>query len=200
MATLKTKNAFGGGNHNSAYVPMSELEQEVLARLVAAGDLVVSTSRGLPTIKQVKYGDLRLGIAFQLDFSEPALPMKLLFLDLELKTQAGRLLYAERQPTVTAGRAIEVCDGVYFDMIWDIALHHMDPKLVKDILPGAVGLTNRRTDKDTGNVTLVGNMRNLDLTQQVMLQTMALGETKMKQSDKRKLADLAKKAKGTANG
>jgi hypothetical protein len=34
----------------------------------------------------------------------------------------------------------------------------MDPKLVKSIMPKAIGLTSRLLDKDTGVATLTGNM------------------------------------------
>lgn len=195
MAQLKEKNLFGGGNPTGVYVPLSELEQEALARLVAAGDLVLKTSQGTPTISRITHGDLRLGIQFKLSFFAPAAPVSLMFLDLELRTQAGRLLYQERQPTLDNGRPIKIADGLDFEMVWDIALHHLDPKLVKDLLPGAVGLTNRRTDKDTGEVTLFGNMRDLDGHKRKTLQALATAESKLKGEDRQTLAKLAGKAR-----
>ena len=51
---------------------------------------------------------------------------------------------------------------------WDIAIHSMDPRLVKLLKPGAFGLTSRRQDKDTGEMTSQGNMK-LDSAQKAVL-------------------------------
>ena len=49
--------------------------------------------------------------------------------------------------------------GVFLDLVWDIAVRSVDPNLVKAVVPGATGLTSRLQDKDTGLLTLTGNMR-----------------------------------------
>jgi hypothetical protein len=48
---------------------------------------------------------------------------------------------------------------MFLDMQWDIALHSMDPRLVKLLKPGAIGLTSRRQDRETGEITTQGNMK-----------------------------------------
>ena len=48
---------------------------------------------------------------------------------------------------------------MFLDMVWDIALMAMDPKVVKALKPGARGLTSRWQDRDTGELTLDGNVR-----------------------------------------
>jgi len=153
------KNRFGG-RKGSAYTPMSEDEQEVISRLVNAQDLkVVVKGYGEAQNLKVKFGDLRIALAFRLSFDRPEVPTPLHFIDLELQTGAGMKLFSERQPTVYDGKPIQVADGVFFDMVWDIAVLAMDPKVVKAIKPGATGLTSRWIDKDTEQLTLTGNNR-----------------------------------------
>jgi hypothetical protein len=151
------KNTFGG-RFGSAYTPMSEDEQEVISRLKESADLMVVV-KGWREVKQpvVTFGDLRVSISFRLHFDRPEVPVPLHFLDLELRTGSGMLLFKERQGTVYNGNPIQVADGVYLDMVWDIAIMSMDPKMVKLIKPGAIGLTSRWQDKDTGDVTVFGN-------------------------------------------
>lgn len=159
-----SQNAFGGKNPNSLYVPMSEVEQEVVSRLVESGDLRVGVrTSNLSVVCQhtiqpfVRFGDLRLELKFRLDFTAPEIPAPIHFIDLELKTGSGILLFKERQNTVHGGNPIHVADGVFIDLAWDIAIMNIDPKLVKKIKPKAVGLTSKFTDKDTGDLTLFGN-------------------------------------------
>jgi len=153
------KNRFGG-RKGSSYTPMSEDEQEVLSRLVNSQDLrVVVKGYGEAQNLKVKFGDLRIALAFRLSFDKPAVPVPVHFIDLELQTGSGMKLFSERQPTVYDGKPIQVADGVFFDMVWDIAILAMDPKVVKAIKPGATGLTSRWIDKDTEQLTLTGNNR-----------------------------------------
>ena len=152
------KNLFGGAGPNSLYTPMSEIEQEVLARLVEQKDLRVHVL-GWATIENpvAVFGDLRLGLRFRLQFERPEFPTPVPFFDLELRTGSGLLLYKERQSTLYNGRALEVAAGVYIDLAWDIAIQAMDPQVVKELMPGTVGLTSRFQDKDTGEITALGN-------------------------------------------
>jgi len=48
---------------------------------------------------------------------------------------------------------------MFLDMVWDIAVMAIDPKIVKAILPGATGLTSRFQDRDTGELSLFGNTK-----------------------------------------
>ena len=44
-------------------------------------------------------------------------------------------------------------------MVWDISINAIDPKLIKSLMPQTIGLTSRRQDKDTGDLTVEGNMK-----------------------------------------
>lgn len=154
------KNEFGGGNANSLYVPMSETEQEVLERLVTAGELEVRIP-GWGTLKnpKVKFGDLRVAIYIRLNLAGLPSARSVSFLNLELWTHSGICLFTDRQPTLVEGKPLLVTPGMEFSFVWDIAIAHMDPALVKMLVPGATGLTSRRQDKDTGEMTVEGNMK-----------------------------------------
>lgn len=153
------KNIFGGGNANSLYVPMSELEQEAVSRLVESKDLrIVVAGWGYIDQPAVTFGDARLQFKFRLSFNQPLAPVPVHFFDLELQTRSGALLYKARQATVYNGNPIQVAAGVFFDMVWDIQVRSINPELVKSLVPGAIGLTSRLRDKDTGELTIEGNM------------------------------------------
>jgi hypothetical protein len=184
---MSDKNPFGGANVNSLYVPLSETEQEVLSRLVEADDLeVVIHGWGILHRPQILFGDLRVSIMFRLDFNAPAVPQPVHYFDLELRTRAGMTLFKERQPTVYGGKPLQVAAGVSVDLAWDIALHHIDPKIVKAIKPGAVGLTSRRLDKETGEPTFKGNM-DLSGAQKKLLRIMREGEDRVRKDDAKKV-------------
>lgn len=171
---------FGGGNATNLYTPMSELEQEVLVRLVESGDLqVIIVGWGFVSKPRITFGDLRLSLSFRLTFDRPEVPVDLWYLDMELRTGSGRLLYKERQPTTYGGKPIQAGAGIYFDLVWDIAIKSMDPTLVRDVLPGAMGLTSRLQDKDTRDFTLTGNMK-LNTTEKRALVTLRKGEASLK--------------------
>ena len=56
--------------------------------------------------------------------------------------------------------------GVELEMVWDISIRHIDPKVIKLLLPSNTGLTSRLQDSLTGEFTITGNMRlDKDLTQ-----------------------------------
>ena len=171
------KNPFGGGNPHGLYVPMSEDEQEVLVRLVETKDvvLIIHGWAKMPNPK-IKVGDLRVSVEFVLNFSGggPA-PKKIYYLDLELQTGSGYTLAKNRLPTLYSNKPVEVVNGTSLAFAWDIAIHHMDPALVKMLKPGAIGLTSRRLDKDSKDATLTGNMR-LDDAKRAMLTEIRSGE------------------------
>lgn len=182
------KNIFGGGNATSIYVPMTETEQEALLRLVEAKDFRVHiVGWGVVNNPRVIFGDLRLSFAFRLEFDRPAMPVPLHHIDLELRTGAGQLLYRDRQPTTYGGNPVQVAAGVFFDVVWDIAIKAIDPNLVKQLLPGVTGMTSRRTDKDTGDLTLTGNMQTTT-AQRSLLRAIEHGEKVVKAVTWKRLA------------
>lgn len=153
-------NFFGGLNARSLYVPMSDVEQEAISRLVCSGDLrVIIVGWGYVDSPAIRYGDSRVQVTFTLDFTAPELPMSVPHFDLELRTRTGILLTKSRLPTSYDGKAIQVAAGVTLTLVWDIQVKAIDPALVKQVVPDARGLTSRRIDKDTGLVTDVGNMK-----------------------------------------
>lgn len=154
------KNLFGGANPRGLYVPMTEDEQEVLHRLTEGEllELIVGGVGSIP-ISQFIVGDHRIGIQFQIQFPEGIEPYKLYFLDLELKTREGFTLAKERLPSLVGGKPISVFGGFSFGLQWDISIHALNPKLVKMYKPLHRGLTSRRQDKDTGQITEEGNMK-----------------------------------------
>lgn len=174
------RNALGGANPHSLYVPMSETEQEVLERLTEKDDLmVVIHGWGVVHEPKITFGDLRLSIPFRLEFDRPETPMEVPWIDLELKTRAGLSLFGpDRLPTIYNGKPFKVCAGVFVDMIWDIAIEKMDPKIVKMIKPHAIGLTTRE-----GNRNLKGKTAKL-------YELVRTGEAKVRDGDKKKVAKL----------
>lgn len=184
----------GAKNPNSNYIPISEVEQEALSRLVEADDLEIHiVGWGIVHKPRIVFGDLRVGCHFRAEFYKPAVPIPVWFFDLELRTRAGMVLYRERQPCEYGGKPLMVGQGVYFDMVWDIALRHMDPKVVKAIVPHAYGLTSRRQDRDTGDMTDVGNMH-LTTEQKRVVQTLTEAEQSMRQYDLGKAVKATTKA------
>ena len=177
-------NIFGGRNPHGLYVPMSEDEQEVVSRLVESDDLEVVV-HGWATLEKpkIQFGDFRIKIVFRLDFFGP--PVKVFYFDLELRTRAGLTLFRERQPISPDGGAILVQEGIYLDLVWDIAIDHMHPNVVKCIKPGALGLTSRRIDKDTKERTARGNMQ-LNERTQFALEVIEKGSSSVKADDLQK--------------
>lgn len=191
---MTEKNAFGGGNKKSLYTPMSEDEQEVLSRLVQAKDLDVFIV-GWGFIKGVSasFGDLRLDIPLQINFSAPAVPMPVSYFDLELRTGSGMLLFKERQSALYNNNPLMVGSGTNLSMIWSIAIRAMDPKVVKMYKPGATGLTSRWVDRDTGDITFLGNSQ-LSSASKTLLQKLRLGEARVKKMSQDALLAPIKKS------
>ena len=176
---MDEKNTFGGGNPNSLYVPMSEDEQEVLQRLVAAQDLrVVIHGWGHIDAPVVTVGDARISILLDLTFHKPATPIPVHFFDLELQTGSGHCVFKNRQP-LKGGEPMLIGASLHLVFAWDIMIHHMNPEFVKMFKPGAIGLTSRRIDKDTGEATLTGNMA-VTPHQRKLLQHLKAGEDEVK--------------------
>lgn len=187
-------NLFGGKNAHGLYVPMSEVEQEAIVRLVEAQDLVLLI-HGWGHLNKPRFlvGDHRIGVQFRLTFHRPPGPMPVYFFDLELQTRSGISLVKERMPTLYNGKPVSVMAGVYLDMQWDIAIHSMDPRLVKMLMPGAIGLTSRRQDKDTGEMTARGNMK-LDDNQAQALQHLEVSQAANRAADAKQVIRATLKA------
>ncbi len=186
------KNIFGGGNPTSLYTPMSDVEQEVLSRLVEAGDLrIVIVGWGVVSAPRATFGDLRLQLQFRLHFDRPETPMPVHYFDLELRTGSDLLLFKERQSVTYNGNPLLVAAGVYLDLVWDIAIQAMSPEVVRSIKPSTIGLTSRWIDKETGALTLQGNTK-LSSEQQKALGMLRRGEALSRKHTKVR----AKKATG----
>lgn len=146
---MSDKNILGGKNTRSVYTPMSETEQEALDRLRTSQDLVLEVS-GIGEIPleqtNIIIGDHRLGIRFQITFQTQGNKVQTVpYLDLHLRTRQGITLFKERQPFRDIhGNAMMVSTGMTIPMQWDIGINQIDEKVVKAIMPSAVGLTSRR--------------------------------------------------------
>ena len=151
------RNRFGGGNSNGLYVPMSDVEQETLMILAERKAFRIHiVDWGWHNAPQVIVGDHRLSLQFTMTFNKPEIPQPCYYFDLELYA-AGVKVFAERQTLVYGGQAQMIGAGLQLTLAWDIAIAHIDPKLVKAVT-GTLGLTSRLQDKDTGQMTVFGNM------------------------------------------
>lgn len=188
-------NAFGGGNKNSLYIPLTEIEQEVLHRLAERGDYRVHV-KGWGTVEDptVIIGDLRVSVQFQLMFNKPKQPMPVYFMDMELRTGAGRLLHKGRMDTIVAHKPMMVSEGMVTNFAWDIALRGLDPKLVREIMPEVTGLTSRQQDKDSREFTSEGNM-SLDENQKKLLRALRKGEKIAQHETKKDVAKAVARSK-----
>lgn len=182
---MNKKNIFGGGNPNSLYTPMSEDEQEVVSRLVASKDLYVHiVGWGIVNSPKIRFGDMRLDIPISITFDRPEVPQLVREFELELRTGAGVLLFREVQSTLYNGQPLPVGSGTSLTMVWHIGIKAMDPALVKAIKPGALGLTSRWIDRETGNFTLLGNTKMSSREKQV-LKKLRQGEALVKNLNKK---------------
>lgn len=193
---MSDKNIFGGGNANSLYIPMSDVEQEALLRLRESEDLVVTIiGWGYLQNPEITFGDKRLSIHIDITFNAPDIPMDVHYFDLELK-KGGQILFRERHRTHYNHKPISVGSGTNLNMIWDIAIARIDPKLVKLLVPHARGLTSRMTDKDTGELSLFGNMKLNSIQKQVAVK-LKQGENKVRAIDRKEVLTAMSKASST---
>lgn len=172
------KNPFGG-SACGMYVPLSELELEALERLRSAGDLqVVIKDWGIVHTPHMRFADKRVQFTFKICFQDPLVPIPVYYLDFEVQTQAGQLIFATRQATVVGGEPIRLGAGLAFEFILDLSLERMNPGFVKQVVPGATGLTSRH-----------GNMH-LDPQKQALLHLIKDGERRVREMDQAFLAKL----------
>jgi hypothetical protein len=79
-------------------------------------------------------------------------------------------------------------------MMWDIAVNAMDPAVVKQIKPGATGLTSRWVDKDTGLVSEIGNTH-LSAKDRALLLQLRQGERIAREDTLKQAAKATQKSK-----
>ena len=184
----KSKNEFGGGSSISSYIPISEIEQEFISRLVESGEIMVVLHGWGATQPRVTFGDknLHAHIKFMFDKAPPPPGIQVPFFDMELKTQSGISLYRQKMPTSYDNNPILISNGVDLEMVWDISLRFIDPKLIKLLMPSVTGFTTRLEDKDNHDITVVGNMRlNKELTKKA--HALRDNEVRLKKMDEKKL-------------
>lgn len=191
---MNDKNPFGGGNKHSLYVPMSEIEQEALARIIQSGDCWVKiVDWGTIRDPPMAFGDARVQIPLRITFNRPEVPQPNYGFNLELWWGAT-LLFQEWQHTTIDNKPIMIAAGSYLDFIWDIQVARIDPKIVKQALPEVIGLTSRRTDKVTGDATFQGNMK-LTEKQKGMLRLLEVGEALVRENDADRISQIKAKKK-----
>ena len=190
------KNTFGGGNENSLYIPMSDIEQEFIARLVEQGEILVEF-HGWGTVQPiVTFGDkiIHAHIKILFDNAPPPPGKPVPFFDMDLRTQSGISLYRQKMPTSYGNTPISISNEVELEMVWDIALKYIDPKLIKLLMPQVRGFTTRLEDRDTHNITVTGNMR-LNKDQVKSAHSLHQSEKNIKVYDEKKLTESINKTK-----
>ena len=124
-----------------------------------------------------------MGVRFRLDFPEGMAPTPMPSLDLELQRHNGETVFREKKALAPPGaQAPLAIGGSFFELQWDIAIHSMDPAFVKAIKPGAMGLTSRRIDRDSGERTAEGNMQ-LSSVQKAALAHVEAGAARIREQD-----------------
>ena len=144
------RNLFGG-NPNSLYFPMSETEQEALSRILDKGGLKVLIKAmgplghidGIVDRPRITHGDARVQIPLDIEFSSPDIHIPIYNFELALVREDGRVLFKQTQPALYQGQPTMVGTGVRLEMLWDFTVTQINPELVKEVKPGAVGLTSR---------------------------------------------------------
>lgn len=188
-----------GGKGRGLYIPITEIEQEFISRLIDSKEMyLLIHDWGFVDQPTVTFGDKNLHVAFKMFFDRPANPMPVYFFDLELRTRKGQSLFRQKMNTEYGGSPLMVMQGLELDMVWDIAIKNIDPKLIKQLMPSVTGLTSRLQDKATGEITLLGNM-NLSTHQKRVVAKIDQNEKAIPLIEaemKRNARELAKKNKG----
>jgi hypothetical protein len=192
-------NSNGTFGVHRGYTPMSDVEREVVSRLVEAGDLEIHIKGwGMVPNPKVIIGDFRIGMHFRMDFTKPEVPVPVHYFDMELRTGSGLKLFSERQSVLYNNQPIQIANGVFFDMVWEIAITAMDPKIVKMIKPGAKGLTSANFDRDTGELSMFGNRTGLSTADKQQIRKIRLHEEWNRGDTKQQAAKATKAAQEAA--
>lgn len=193
------RNPFGGKNPHGMYVPLTDLELEALARIADAQEFKVVVKewgvvsgfvRGRYVPEQwhanptplVTFGDKRISFYFRMNLNAPAVPQPNWYFDMEVWA-LGHLLFSQRLATQVGGKPIEVAAGRHIDLALDVALDRIDSKIVKEIVPRAIGLTTRH-----------GNMQ-LDSTRQRLLAQTQAGERQVREMTRQESVEVTEKMK-----
>lgn len=185
-----------GGKSDFLYIPLSEIEQEFISRLVELGEIMVVIHGFGSTQPRVTFGDkvLHAHIKFAFDKAPPAPGVSVPYFDMELRTQSGICLYRQKMPTSYDNSPMIISNEVMLEMVWDISIKYIDPKLIKSLMPQVTGFTTRLEDRDSHEITVTGNM-NLDQAQYKKAVDLHKGEQTMKAYDEKKLREAVKKSK-----
>jgi hypothetical protein len=204
----KDTNPFGGKNPHGMYVPLTDDEMEVLERLALAQEFKVvvkdwgrienfqlgryspETWAGKPL---VTFGDKRLSFYFNMNFTAPLVPQPNWYFDMEVWALGYKLFpglptnenpYPGRLATEVGGNPIQIAAGMSLAMALDVGLDKIDPAIVKEVKPKAIGLTTRH-----------GNMH-LDTHHQRLLGQLRAGEAKVRKIIKQEAVEATQKTHG----
>jgi hypothetical protein len=176
--SVNDQNPFGGKNPHGMYVPLTDVELEVLARLATAGDFILEikdwgrvadfvlgkyNERTWDGRSLVVFGDKRISFYFTMVFNAPEVPQPNWYFDVVVWAR-GFKLFEKRMPTEMGGKPIMIGKDLVLNWAFDVALDCIDPSIIKAVKPKTIGLTTRH-----------GNMH-LDTHHQRLLAQLRLGE------------------------
>lgn len=173
-------NPFGGKNPHGMYVPITDDEMEVLERLAQAEEFrIVIKDWGYVDKLKIVFGDKNAHFYFTMHFNAPVVPQPNWYFDIELWAK-GHKLFAQRMPTQTGGKPIEIVAGLELQLCLDISLDQIDPKIVKEIKPGSIGLTSRHGNMhlDSENKRILSDLQNSEARVRKMSEQEATKATK----------------------
>jgi len=159
-------NPFGGGNPSGLYVPLTDDERDAIDRARDRGVLVKVRGLGVFPATTLVVGDHRVSVGFVV---KTDVPRTLSEFSHSVETEDGIVLASETIPCLQQGRPLHLQPGEEVEMEIHISLTHLDPKLLRCLRPMATGLTSRRIDRDTGDFSFAGNMKNLSEEQRKLL-------------------------------
>lgn len=168
MQDLSEQNPFGGHPHG-LYVPLTPDEQDAINRAVQLGLIVRIDRLGVFSVEKVTIGDHRMTVEF---FVRVADPVSVTLLTHQVETSTGIVLVRDQVNCTQNGSPLLLLPGEEVQMQLHISLIGVDPEFVRQLRPGFSGLSSRRIDLHTGNLTLEGNMKNLSEKQKRLLQIM----------------------------
>ena len=126
---------------NFVYTPLAPNEIDAIHRMVDGQELYVEViGWGFHPNPDITAGDKRIQIRFPMEFSKPEIAQPVHYLDLALKLRDGTLLIQDRMGVVGPdGGTLYVQAGMLMDLVWDVSVDRVDPKLVRHVRPGVRG-------------------------------------------------------------